>query len=153
MNLYLVRHASYDKHNPEKSLSPEGREEIKLTANHLKYKEIQQVSVIYHSGKTRARQTAEIISRFINPTEGLITAEDLDPMDPPQVWDEKLSGTNDDIMLVGHLPFMANLAEHLLGEKFNNKDIDFKAATIVCLSKQNGGGWEHKWTLSPWMLN
>ena len=63
MMLYLVRHgdAVGADVNPTRPLSEEGREEVLKVAHHLKKNRIE-VDHIWHSGKVRAIETAEIIA-------------------------------------------------------------------------------------------
>jgi len=68
VNIYLMQHGKpvpKDK-DPEKPLSERGRDEVQNIAGFLKKAGIQ-VEAVYHSGKTRARQTAEIMNSKINP--------------------------------------------------------------------------------------
>ena len=68
MNIYLMQHGKpvLKEKNPDKPLSDRGRDDAGKMAGFLKKAGIQ-VETVFHSGKTRARQTAEIISSKINP--------------------------------------------------------------------------------------
>ena len=57
----------------------------------------------------RTKQTAEILTAKLNLTDLLNESDGLKPMDDPEVWIERIRYRNDDLMLVGHLPFMARL--------------------------------------------
>jgi len=61
LRVYLVRHgkAKSKEEDPERHLTERGAEEVRRVARFLAAAGIQ-VSKILHSGKTRARQTAEI---------------------------------------------------------------------------------------------
>ena len=63
MKLFLVQHgeARAKDADPDRPLSEKGREDIKKTAEFLK-KTGQKPDLIWHSSKTRAIQSAEIIS-------------------------------------------------------------------------------------------
>jgi len=66
MKLYLMQHgkALSKEEDPERSLSPEGRSETTRMGDVLKEKGTP-VDVIWHSGKARAAETAEIIAAAI----------------------------------------------------------------------------------------
>ncbi len=72
MALFLVQHGHSlpkDK-DPKKGLSPEGIAETKRIAEVAKAYYVL-VSGITHSGKTRARQTAEIFESILKPEQGI----------------------------------------------------------------------------------
>ena len=82
MSLYLVQHGkSLPKEiDPDRSLSEEGKTTVHRTAIAATEYHIH-VSQIIHSGKTRARQTAEIISMYIKPESGVRESTGLNPND------------------------------------------------------------------------
>ncbi|MGH8743981.1 MAG: histidine phosphatase family protein, partial [Burkholderiales bacterium] len=63
MKLYLLQHgdALPEEVNPNRSLSERGREDVKRLAEFVGTHGIR-VKSVYHSGKTRARETAEIVT-------------------------------------------------------------------------------------------
>lgn len=72
MALFLVQHGKSlpkDK-DPEKGLSEEGIEEVKRIAEVAKEYKVS-VLCIKQSGKKRARQTAEIFAKALNPAGGI----------------------------------------------------------------------------------
>jgi len=148
MNLYLVQHGvpvSEDT-DPKRPLSEQGIADVTRMAEFLK--DIK-VSTIYHSGKDRARQTAEILSKHsgITPKE----EKDLKPMDDPRVWMKRLKEMNEDTMLVGHLPFMGYLASLLLTGDQDSLIVAFKQGSVVCLRKESGV-WTLQWMVPPELL-
>jgi phosphohistidine phosphatase len=62
MKLYLAQHGDSlpEQVNPERPLSERGREDVRRLAEFLGGTGIQ-VRRVYHSGKLRARQTAELL--------------------------------------------------------------------------------------------
>ncbi len=62
MNIYLVQHGKPvpKEENPDKPLSNQGKEDVERVASFLMKAGIK-VDDIFHSGKTRAMQTAEIM--------------------------------------------------------------------------------------------
>ena len=106
MKLYLVQHAEAKSkaEDPSRPLSENGLKTIgevaKYAAQHLRI----QVAEIVHSGKLRAKQTAEVLAEHLKPTKWLMTSKDLEPLADPGIWKNHLAETPKDTMLVGHLP-------------------------------------------------
>ena len=71
MPLYLVRHgeAYSEAADPDRSLTEAGKATVDGMAQLAAAFKIP-VSQIFHSGKTRARQTADIFSKYLKPSEG-----------------------------------------------------------------------------------
>ncbi len=59
---------------------------------------------IWHSGKLRARQTAEPFLRLCNPLAEFSAIQGLQPTDPPGLIKDLLTGEEREVMLVGHMP-------------------------------------------------
>ena len=150
MALFLVQHGkslSKDQ-DPQKGLSQEGVAETERIAQVAKGHAVR-VSKITHSGKTRARQTAEIFEAALKPSGGIHERSGLNPLDDVTVFAETIDNT-EDIMLVGHLPFMERLAAYLITGSFEKPVFKFQNSGIVCLDKDPGtGSWMIKWTLMP----
>lgn len=152
MFLYLVRHgeALSKEEDPERGLSREGIEQIARTAAFTKGLGIS-VKQVFHSGKKRAMQTARIISECIQSETGLTGTEGLAPLDAPEMWLERISRMNEDVMLVGHLPHLAKLSSMALCG-VEAKTLDFDAGSIVCLKRSGDGTWAVNWMIRPGMI-
>ena len=110
MLLYLVHHAhavapDVDARRP---LSEKGRAEAervaaKAAANGAK------PAVIWHSGKLRAKQTAEALRHACNQLAEFSATRDLQPDDPPQWIRDRLRGEAHDILIAGHFPYLPRL--------------------------------------------
>jgi phosphohistidine phosphatase len=151
MALFLVQHGkslSKDK-DPDQSLSEEGRIEVEYIAHHAKEHGIQ-ISSIQHSGKTRARQTAEIFATALNPDDGIQEIGGLKPLDDVTKIAKEINNIDDNPLLVGHLPFMAKLTSYLIIGSVDKPVLKFQNGGIVCLDQENGD-WFIKWTLMPKM--
>jgi phosphohistidine phosphatase len=119
MLLYLVQHgeAKKEEDDPQRGLTDKGSRDVARTAISAQARGVK-VSIIHHSGKTRALQTAQILADHLKPGKGPSPTDALAPMDDPDVWAGRIAGMNEDVMLVGHLPYMAKLAGLLLcGDK------------------------------------
>ncbi|GAG10373.1 unnamed protein product, partial [marine sediment metagenome] len=146
MALFLVQHGKSlpkDK-DPKKGLSKEGIAETKRIAEVAKGYNFH-VSGITHSGKTRARQTAEIIASVLEPEGGIQESSGLNPMDDVTALADKIDSTANR-MLVGHLPFMERMTSFLITGSIEKPVFKFQNSGIVCLDKDpNTMCWVIKW--------
>ena len=146
-SLFLVRHgkAMSESQDSLRPLSPQGVKELEKLAKYLSTQNIQ-IDEILHSNKLRARQTAEILSKYIGPSRGLREAGGLSPMDDPQPWINELTVSKDKLMLVGHLPFISRLASLLLTRRMNSSCIVFYPGTVAAF-RNSGGDWAVEWVI------
>lgn len=148
MTLYLVQHgeATSSEEDPDRPLTDAGRAAVRRTAAFLASRTIR-IRSIHHSGKTRARQTAEIIRDTLrHPT--LDTLGGIAPNDDPGETAEWVAEQEDGAMLVGHLPHLSRLASHLLTRDPDRQIIAFRNAGIVALER-TGGDWRVAWIVTP----
>lgn len=140
MNCYLVRHgeAKAETEDPARPLSDRGREEVTRVARHVGTMGLQ-IAEIRHSGKLRARQTAEILAEHLLPTHGLHEVEGLAPMDDPGEAQAEIEQAREPLMIVGHLPHLSRLASALLRGDPEPDIVQFQAGGIACLARVDGG--------------
>jgi phosphohistidine phosphatase len=152
MKVYLIQHglAMSKDDDPDRPLTNEGRDETVKVANFIAQSGIIQIRNIFHSGKTRARQTAEIFGERTAPTAAVQQAEGLKAKDDPGIWGGKLEGAKEDVMLVGHLPHMAALANRLLCRDAPENIIEFENSGVVCLEKNKT--WRIRWMIVPRLI-
>ncbi len=150
MALYLVRHgeAVLKEMNSDRPLSNRGLKEVRHVAERAAKKDLI-ITKIFHSGKMRAMQTASILQGYLKPSSGIAETEGMNPKDD-------ISGilplieSEDNIMLVGHLPFLEKLASYLVTGNQDRRIVEFPTAGIVCLEKeQEKGAWKIRWRLTP----
>ena len=141
MHLLLVRHgdAVSSAENGDKLLSPLGHSEILKTARMASQTIDFRLQNIYHSGKIRARQTAEILSEIIKSENKLKQASGLGPLDSLSIWANRLKTLDVNIALVGHLPYMAEMTSYLTKKAH---DVQFYTATIVHLTRNSDKIWK-----------
>jgi phosphohistidine phosphatase len=101
---------------------------------------------VFHSGKTRARQTAEAWGGLLNADVDQVDA--LAPNDDPTIWVERLQAEADDLMPVGHLPHLARLAGLLLTGASGRSVIRFRQGGLVALERTDTG-WVVSAALPP----
>jgi phosphohistidine phosphatase len=150
MSLYLVQHGkSLAKSvDPDQGLSEEGVAETKRIADVAQGYGVK-VEQIKHSGKTRARKTAEIFASALNPGGGTEEVSGLKPLDDVAAFTAVIR-PDDDTMLVGHLPFMERLTAYLITGSADRPVFKFQNSGIVCLDKDpDTGSWLIVWTLMP----
>lgn len=154
MKLYLVQHgiAKSKDEDPDRPLTETGWVETKKIATLISTTKQVQVGKIYHSGKTRARQTAEMLAQHLEINDNLDQAADIGPMDDPKVWGGKLRGIQEDIILVGHLPHLTKLASYLLFGDENKNLIQFQNSSILSLERNDNGLWSINYFIVPQTL-
>jgi len=148
MRLYLVRHgdavaASVD---PARPLSNRGQVEIQRIAQWAKNNGVR-VAEIRHSGKQRALETARIIAAAIEPERGIRGVRGLSPNGDAAAVAESLETEVEDVMFVGHLPFMGILASLLLKNDRAHGPISFPTGGLVALTRI-AQGWTLQQTIS-----
>lgn len=151
MNVYLVQHAENkpEEIDPDKPLSDKGSKDIESVASFLSQNKKLRVDGIYHSGKTRARQTAEALEDSLSTKSSAKQVDGLQPLDDPKDWANRLSDQNGDVMLVGHMPHMSKLASHLITKNLDKEVIDFQNGGVVCLSSDDAKDWAVQWIVTP----
>lgn len=149
MDFYLVRHAQAKAadEDPKRPLSDRGHSEIEGVARAAAARGVR-VSEILHSDKVRAKQTAEILAKFLSPRFGVRQIGGLSPEDDPVIAKAELDAANEPLVLVGHLPHLGRLASLLISGDSERLSINFATASMICFSRA-AGRWEMTWSLSP----
>ncbi|OIO68955.1 MAG: phosphohistidine phosphatase SixA [Zetaproteobacteria bacterium CG1_02_53_45] len=149
MRIYLVQHglAKNESEDAARPLSAQGREDVTRTAGFLSLFEKPRPAKVMHSGKLRARQTAEMFAEAWGglPVEKTI---DLAPNDDPSIWSAHLASMSGDVMLVGHLPHLQRLAGLLICGDPQREPVHFRNGGVVCLGKYESG-WSILWQINP----
>ncbi len=151
MRLYLVQHgeARSESEDPERSLTARGEEETRKISGATKKLNVSPTK-IYHSGKKRAEQTAGIMATALDRSAQ--QGQGLNPNDDIRPWVERISAEAEDLMIVGHLPFLEKLASFLISGDEGRKAVVFRYSAIVCLEKEEAGRWAVDWVLKPEMV-
>jgi phosphohistidine phosphatase len=149
MDLYIVRHgeAAPDVSDAARMLTDRGRSEVAEIAQTLSRRGAS-VRQIRHSGRERARETAEIIGAVLLPPAGVVATAGIHPDDPVDPVALSLFGERESLMLVGHLPFVARLVAQLTAGASDRQPLRFPTATVVCLRGEDDR-WELLWTEHP----
>ena len=147
MNLYLVHHgdAVGPDVDPRRPLSNVGRANVDRLAD-LTAKRGARPVVVWHSGKLRAKQTAESFWRACNALAEFSATKDMQPDDPPQWMRDRLFGETRDILIAGHFPHLPRLRALLVGD---GAESDFPAHGVVAVATDDDGKtWKELWRLS-----
>jgi phosphohistidine phosphatase len=153
MKVYLVRHgeAVSSQVDPQKPLSKQGLTDVRKVASFIKPLKIS-VEHICHSGKLRAAQTAEILAESVSAEKGCSAYKGLGPNDDVTIIADELEAYDTDVMIVGHLPYLAYLTSLLVSGKDTADVIAFDAGSIACLKHCDPGRWQIEWMVTPKIL-
>lgn len=145
MPIYFVQHgkAVGKEVDPARPLSEEGRREVERVGACLRHMGLT-LRGIYHSGKTRARQTAEILSTEV----GLDFSSELAGMKPNDDVEKFATVVADDSMYVGHLPHMGKLVSYLVAGDENAGVVSFSNGGVVCVGR-DAAGYHVEWMITP----
>ncbi len=147
--LYFAQHGlAVDKsENPERPLSETGVKQTEAIAKHLSSIAGIAVNHIFHSGKLRASQTAEIFARTIKHSS-ISAVDGLSPNDDVTLLAQNL---NINALYVGHLPHLEKLAAYLVTGNENGNIIRFQNSAVLCL-ENNDSHYQLRWYITPELL-
>jgi phosphohistidine phosphatase len=148
MELYLVQHgeAKPKDEDPERPLTERGFENARTMAEHASRLRVK-VAEIRHSGKLRARQTAETFAQALGAP--LSESKGLSPKDDVAPLAKELTRRSENLMIVGHLPHLARLASRLLCGSEEPHLVTFQNSGIVRLDRDTDGRFHLRWNLPP----
>ena len=105
-------------------------------------------AVVWHSGKLRARQTAEAFWRACNALAELSATRDLQPADPPEWIRDRLRGESRDVLIAGHFPHLPRLLTLLLTGR-EETPVGFPQHGVVALVTEDAGEtWKELWRIA-----
>jgi phosphohistidine phosphatase len=137
----LVRHgdAMSEEEDPRRPLSAAGREQVDRVAGLVAGFSLD-LEEIRHSGKDRARETAEIFAARIGVAPDRVReASGLKPKDDVEKVAEGLESEGRSVALVGHLPFMALMTSRLLSGDIDRLKSRFGDAGCLVIARMEGG--------------
>lgn len=147
MRLYLVHHGEavgpdVDARRP---LSAAGRAAVERLAAEAAARGAKP-AVVWHSGKLRAKQTAEAFWRACNPLAEFSATRDLQPDDPAQWMRDRLRGEARDLLIAGHFTHLPRLLALLVVG--GGAGADFPVNGVVALTTEDEGEtWKELWRL------
>ena len=148
MRVYLVHHgvAVGPEEDPRRPLSAVGlanaaRVAAKAAALGAR------PEVVWHSGKLRAKQTAQEFWRACNALAEFSVSKNLQPDDPPQWIRDRLRAESRDIAIAGHFPHLPRLLALLTSG--GEAGVDFPINGVVALvTDDEGGTWRELWRIN-----
>ena len=154
MKLYLLQHgeAVSADIDPDRPLSSGGKADVARLAEFLGSTFFHPTRV-FHSGKLRARQTAEGLASVACREAVVETISGLKPNDPVQPMAEKIKGWKDDTLIVGHMPFLGRLASYLILRDTETEMVAYEPGSIACLEQAADGRWKLAWMIRPEFVN
>jgi len=130
-------HALSAGEDPERGLSEEGRLESREVAGRLAAAGVR-VDQVLHSGKKRARETAEILSEAIGGGANPQRRGGLEPFDFVEGMAMELGGVSAATAVVGHLPHLDRLLARLL----RRSDAPTLGTSYAAHLRRSGASWE-----------
>jgi phosphohistidine phosphatase len=151
MRLYLVQHgeAMAEEVDPARPLSDTGRSDVATVARFLAASGVR-IDQVLHSGRLRAEQTAEILGAALGSAPEARAG--FNPRDPTGSVAREAAAWNQDVMLVGHLPFMAKLASRLVAGREDAGVVAFQPGSVLCLERGDQQRWTIAWMIRPELL-
>src|ERR1700716_1187784 len=149
MHLFLVHHG--DAVGPEidarRPLSPVGELAVARAAADAAARGARP-TVVWHSGKLRARQTAEAFWRACNALAEFSATRDLQPDDRPEWIRDRLRGESRDVLIAGHYPHLPRLLTLMLSTTDGANMPSFPQHGIVAVhTDDEGKTWNELWRL------
>jgi phosphohistidine phosphatase len=142
MKLYLIQHgeAVSKQEDPGRPLSERGLRDVQALAALLGNAGVT-VARVWHSGKRRAKQTADMLATAVLSGGRAESVEGINPNDPvgefatdADVWDEAT-------LVVGHLPFMSRLVSLLTTGDADTQLVQYQPGSLVCLERVDAEQW------------
>jgi phosphohistidine phosphatase len=154
MKLYLVQHgqACAKDVDPERPLTEQGKAGVNRLAVFLRKSGVS-VERIIHSGKLRARQTAERLVNAIAAGAVPEVSDIINPNDDPAQFSKLSFSWSGDTLIVGHLPFLAKLVSQLTLGDTQTVFTEFTPGSAVCLERHEDNRWTLNWMVRPEVIN
>jgi phosphohistidine phosphatase SixA len=136
MKIFLMRHGdALDGFTDEqRPLSKNGAMEAYLAGEFLR-RAGESPGVICHSALLRARQTAFGVAERLGLEDNLTESDGLLPGDSVLSFAKLMAGKTSDVLIVGHLPFIAALASLLISGSEDTISIKFSTGALAGLER------------------
>ena len=162
MKLYLLRHGPAEERDAtnaradrDRALTSEGRAKVKRIAEAMAAMELS-FDRILSSPFVRARETAELVAAGLRPRRPVTLCDELAAEAEPADLLPYLAGLKpvpQDLLLVGHQPYLGALAALLLGSRCD-RAVDFKKGGLACFAWETPRSGEATlvWLLTPGLM-
>jgi phosphohistidine phosphatase len=154
MHLYLVQHgrSKSGEVDTERHLTERGRADVEKVAALIKSFKLH-IDSIWHSGKARAAETADILTAAVG-SPVILQRPGLAPNDPVDPVRKELIKISGELLIVGHMPFLGKLASALVAGEESKEIMAFQQGGIVCLGcgTEDRDQWRVEWMIVPDLL-
>jgi len=142
MRLYIVQHGdSVAKEiDPNRPLSDRGQADIQRLAEWLLSHNVK-IAQILHSGKTRAKETAEILRPLLKSPSQIYEGQGLAPNDSPEAFLHQLRDPKKDTLIAGHMPFVARTISQALTGAPDRQLVEFIPGSVAGIERIDGASW------------
>ncbi len=142
MRLYIVQHGdSVTKEiDPDRPLSDQGQADIRRLAEWLSSHNVR-IAQILHSGKTRAKETAEILRPLLKSHSQIYEGQGLAPNDSPEAFLHQLRDRTKDTLVAGHMPFVARTVSQALTGAPDRQFVEFVPGSVAGIERIDGASW------------
>lgn len=141
--------ARAESQDPARPLTEQGRLDVERVARYAARRGFT-VALVEHSGKLRARQTAEIVASCLEPPPNVGERPGLAPNDDPSDLARSLQAAEGapPRLLVGHLPHLSRLVSLLVVGDAARPVVAFRTGALVALRREEGG-FRVRFVLTP----
>jgi phosphohistidine phosphatase len=152
MCIYLVQHgeSKSEEEDPQRHLTDRGIDEVRRVVDFLRPLELV-VDAVWHSGKTRAQQTGELLAEVLRAR--LVERAGLGPKDQVTATKQALEQIDGNLMIVGHMPFLGKLAALLVTGSEENEIVEFQFGSVLCMECRDDVKWKVAWMITPALLH
>ena len=134
--------------DPTRPLTDEGVKETEAIAKFFGETMGLKAKNLIHSPKLRAKQTAEIVKKYIPTIENVLETDAVSPLSDPRIISKKLEELTGDTIIVGHLPHLSRLTSYLLCGDPEKEIVQFRYSGILCIEKKDDH-WVIKFFITP----
>ena len=142
MRLFIVQHgdAVTKDIDPDRPLSDQGRSDVKRLLEYLADRDTH-IGQIFHSGKTRARETAEILRPLLASGSEVHQRDGLAPNDPPGSFLDQIVESGTDTLVASHMPFVTRVISQALTGDPDRGIAQFVPGSIAGIEPADDGSW------------
>lgn len=142
MELYLVRHGDIDPNAGDGGAGPPlteaGLAHVRRAANFAARLGVK-LAEIRHSDALRSIQTAQEFEQALHCPRHQVTG--IGPDDDINPLRREAAGLRDNIMVIGHLPYLNRIAGALLAQDESMPVVVFHPASLVRLDRREDARW------------
>lgn len=150
MRIYVMQHGEALPRDvdADRPLSAQGRRDVTALADMLDQFGVR-VAQVFHSGKPRARQSAELMAEHLTTHGRSEPRARLGPNDPVTPLVAEMRDWHEDTLVAGHMPYVSRLVSALVVGDEQQAVVGYHPGSIVCVEQNDDGVWLIAWALRP----